>query len=187
MKKLLKRIAIIVGILFALLIALGIYIDATSTPEEKAARKAKIEADRAAAEAKKAQEQAEKEAKEKAEAEAKAQAEAEKQAEKEAKEKAEAEAKAQAEAEKSAQERAEKLKRIEIELMTLCQMDIQKDLHNEKSMEIDHWTFKSWETDEGRYRVGFKFNASNLYGAAITHTAVCEFDQDKNLLRREVA
>lgn len=78
MKKLLKRIAIVIGVLFALFVAFGIYLDSTSTPEEKAARKAKIEADRAAAEAEKAQEQAEKEAKEKAEAEAKAQAEAKK-------------------------------------------------------------------------------------------------------------
>lgn len=74
MKKLLKRIAIVIGVLFALFIALGIYIDATSTPEEKAARQAKIEADKAA---KEAQEQVEKEAKAKAEKVAKEQAEKE--------------------------------------------------------------------------------------------------------------
>lgn len=84
MKKLLKRIAIVIGVLFALFIALGIYIDATSTPEEKAARQAKIEADKAAKEAQKAQEQAEKEAKEKAEADAKAKAEVEKAAKEQA-------------------------------------------------------------------------------------------------------
>lgn len=69
-KKLFKRIAIVVGALFALLVGLAIYIGATSTSEEKAARQAKIEADKAI-------KQAEKEAKEKAEIEAKTLAEKE--------------------------------------------------------------------------------------------------------------
>lgn len=176
MKKLLKRIAIIVGVLFALLIALGIYIEATSTPEEKAARQAKIEADRAAAEAKKAQEQAEKEAEEKAEAEAKAQAEA----------------KAKAEAEKAErlvkeQEEAEKAKQAELakyfsawdgsnrELVEL----VKANMNDPDSFEHVETRFK----DHGDgYRIVMTFRGKNAFNATITQQIMARLNKQTRQL-----
>ena len=54
-------------------------------------------------------------------------------------------------------------------------------------MDTDYKTVRIWESDIGTYRVGFEFNATNLYGAEVTHKAVCEFDKDKKLINKEVA
>ena len=146
---------------------------ALETPEQKAEREAKMVA-----------EKAEKE-RLKAEAEAKEQAEKERlKAEQAEKDRLEAEAKAKEEAEK---EKQKHLQSLQSELLAYCQLEIQKYLHNKKSMETDHYTVRIWESDVGTYRVGFEFNASNLYGAEVTHKAVCEFDKNKKLINKEVA
>ena len=146
---------------------------ALETPEQKAEREAKMVAEKAE--------------KERLKAEAKAKEEAEKErlkAEQAEKDRLEAEAKAKEEAEK---EKQKHLQSLQSELLAYCQLEIQKYLHNKKSMETDHYTVRIWESDVGTYRVGFEFNASNLYGAEVTHKAVCEFDKNKKLINKEVA
>ena len=171
---------------------------ALETPEQKAEREAKMVAEKAEKERLKAEaeakEQAEKERlkaeqaeKDRLEAEAKAKEQAEKErlkAEQAEKDRLEAEAKAKEEAEK---EKQKHLQSLQSELLAYCQLEIQKYLHNKKSMETDHYTVRIWESDVGTYRVGFEFNASNLYGAEVTHKAVCEFDKNKKLINKEVA
>lgn len=176
MKKLLKWF----GIIFAVILGIGVIAVALETPEQKAEREAQAAKEKAQREADKAE-------RERLEAEAKAKEEAER-AEKE---RLEAEAKAKEDAQKAA-EKAEKekqkhLRSLQSELLAYCQIEIEKYLHNKKSMKTDHRTVIIWESDIGTYRIGFEFNATNLYGAEVTHKAVCEFDKNKNLINKEVA
>lgn len=100
MKKILKWVAIVFGIFFAI----GLIAVALETPEQKAGREAKMAADKAAAEAKKAEEkrlEAEEKAKQ-AELQAEREAEFEVKAKQEAEEKAKTEAKTKAETETAA-------------------------------------------------------------------------------------
>lgn len=94
---------------------------------------------------------------------------------------------AQKAAEKAEKEKQKHLQSLQSELLAYCQIEIKKYLHNKKSMDTDYKTVRIWESDIGTYRVGFEFNATNLYGAEVTHKAVCEFDKDKNLINKEVA
>ncbi|AKI27705.1 hypothetical protein [Moraxella phage Mcat17] len=94
---------------------------------------------------------------------------------------------AQKAAEKAEKEKQKHLQSLQSELLAYCQIEIKKYLHNKKSMDTDYKTVRIWESDIGTYRVGFEFNATNLYGAEVTHKAVCEFDKDKKLINKEVA
>ena len=176
MKKLLKWF----GIIFAVILGIGVIAVALETPEQKAEREAQAAEEKAQREADKAE-------RERLEAEAKAKEEAER-AEKE---RLEAEAKAKEDAQKAAEkadkEKQKHLRSLQSELLAYCQIEIEKYLHNKKSMKTDHRTVIIWESDIGTYRIGFEFNATNLYGAEVTHKAVCEFDKNKNLINKEVA
>lgn len=94
---------------------------------------------------------------------------------------------AQKAAEKAEKEKQKHLQSLQSELLAYCQIEIKKYLHNKKSMDTDYKTVRIWESDIGTYRVGFEFNATNLYGAEVIHKAVCEFDKDKKLINKEVA
>lgn len=147
-----------VAIFCGIVMLIGVIAVALETPEQKAEREGKMAAEKAE--------------KDRLEAE---------QAEKD---RLEAEAKAKEEAEK---EKQKHLQSLQSELLTYCQLEIQEQLHNKKSMETDHYSVRTWESDIGTYRVGFEFNATNIYGAAVTHKAVCEFDKNKKLINKEVA
>lgn len=93
----------------------------------------------------------------------------------------------QDEAQKKAEQDEEKhLQSIKIDLMTVCQLAIKKELRNEKSMDVDFHSILIWRADNNNYRVGFKFNADNAFGGSLTHTAVCDFDENQQLLKKEV-
>ena len=154
MKKTLKW----VGIFFAVLFAIGIIAAIFETDEQAAAREAEYKQ----AEVEKAQVKAEK-----------LQAKEDKQA---AKDKAEA-------AEKVVKTRSGIPNlggKSEPELITVCQIDIQDKLSNPRSMDIISSNLKYKK--ELNHELWFQFYAKNQFNAESKHTAMCEFDNDGNLL-----
>ena len=159
MMKILKWI----GIIFALMVALGVILVLLETDEQTAAR----ELENKQAEVAAAQVKAEK-----------LQAKAEKE-----------EAKVKADAEQKEQERkaVKTLSgipnlggRSEPELLTDCQVDIQNKLNNPRSMDIIHSNLKYKK--EPNHELWFQFYVKNQFNAESRHTAMCEFDDDGNLL-----
>ena len=147
-----------VGIAFALMMALGVVLVLLETDEQTAAREAEYKQ----AEVEKAQVKAEK-----------LQAKADKQA---AKDKAEA-------AEKVVKTRSGIPNlggKSEPELITDCQIDIENKLSNPRSMDIIHSNLKYKK--EPNHELWFQFYAKNQFNAESKHTAMCEFDNDGNLL-----
>lgn len=68
----------------------------------------------------------------------------------------------------------------EAELLTDCQIDIQDKLSNPRSMDIIHSNLKYKK--EPNHELWFQFYAKNQFNAESKHTAMCEFDDDGNLL-----
>ena len=140
-----------VGIVFALMAALGVVLVLLETDEQTAAREAEYK---------------------RAEVE-KAQAKADKQA---AKEKAEA-------AKKVVKTRSGIPNlggKSEPELVTACQIAIQDKLSNPRSMDVINSNLKYKK--ELNHELWFQFYAKNQFNAESKHTAMCEFDDDGNLL-----
>lgn len=154
MKKILKW----VGIVFALMMALGMVLILLETDEQTAARELKNEQDKIAA----AQVDDEK-----------LKAKADKQATKD-----------KAEAEKKIVKTRSGIPnlggRSEPELVTDCQIDIQKKLSNPRSMDVINSDLKYKK--ELNHELWFQFYAKNQFNAESKHTAMCEFDNDGNLL-----
>lgn len=147
-----------VGIVFALMMALGVVLVLFETDEQTAAREAEYKQ----AEIEKAQVKAEK---------------------------------LQAKADnKAANDEAEAAKKIvktrsgipnlggksEPELVTDCQIDIQNKLSNPRSMDVINSNLKYKK--ELNHELWFQFYAKNQFNAESKHTAMCEFDDDGNLL-----
>lgn len=161
MKKTLKW----VGIFFAVIFIIGIIAAIFETDEQAAARELDTKNKEVAAEQVKAD---------------KLQAKADKQA-----------AKDKAEADKKEQERKAKIVKTrsgipnlggksEPELITDCQIDIQNKLSNPRSMDIISSNLKYKK--ELKHELWFQFYAKNQFNAESKHTAMCEFDDDGNLL-----
>lgn len=161
MKKTLKW----VSIFFAILFIIGIIAAIFETDEQAAARELETKNKEVAAEQVKAD---------------KLQAKADKQA-----------AKEKEEADKKEQERKAKIVktrsgipnlggRSEAELLTDCQVDIQNKLSNPRSMDIIHSNLKYKK--EPNHELWFQFYAKNQFNAESKHTAMCEFDDNGNLL-----
>lgn len=147
-----------VGIVFALMAALGVVLVLLETDEQTAAR----ESENKQAEVAAAQAKAEK-----------LQAKADKQA---AKEKAEA-------AKKVVKTRSGIPNlggKSEPELVTACQIAIQDKLSNPRSMDVINSNLKYKK--ELNHELWFQFYAKNQFNAESRHTAMCEFDDDGNLL-----
>ncbi|NYR09613.1 hypothetical protein [Psychrobacter sp. BI730] len=147
-----------VGIVFALMMALGVVLVLFETDEQAAAREAEYKQ----AEVEKAQVKAEK-----------LQAKEDKQA---AKDKDEA-------AEKVVKTRSGIPNlggKSEPELITVCQIDIQDKLSNPRSMDVINSNLKYKK--ELNHELWFQFYAKNQFNAESKHTAMCEFDNDGNLL-----
>lgn len=147
-----------VGIAFALMMALGVVLVLLETDEQTAAREAEYKQ----AEVEKAQVKAEK-----------LQAKIDKQA---AKDKAEA-------AEKVVKTRSGIPNlggKSEPELITDCQIDIQNKLSNPRSMDVINSNLKYKK--EPNHELWFQFYAKNQFNAESKHTAMCEFDDNGNLL-----
>ena len=70
--------------------------------------------------------------------------------------------------------------RSEPELLTDCQIDIQNKLSNPRSMDIIHSNLKYKK--EPNHELWFQFYAKNQFNAESKHTAMCEFDDEGNLL-----
>ncbi|WP_218689117.1 hypothetical protein [Psychrobacter sp. BF1] len=68
----------------------------------------------------------------------------------------------------------------EAELLTDCQVDIQNKLNNPRSMDIIHSNLKYKK--EPNHELWFQFYVKNQFNAESRHTAMCEFDNDGNLL-----
>ena len=68
----------------------------------------------------------------------------------------------------------------EPELITDCQIDIQNKLSNPRSMDIISSNLKYKK--EVNHELWFQFYAKNQFNAESKHTAMCEFDNDGNLL-----
>lgn len=68
----------------------------------------------------------------------------------------------------------------EAELLTDCQVDIQNKLNNPRSMDIIHSNLKYKK--EPNHELWFQFYVKNQFNAESRHTAMCEFDDDGNLL-----
>lgn len=68
----------------------------------------------------------------------------------------------------------------EPELVTDCQIDIQNKLSNPRSMDIINSNLKYKK--ELNHELWFQFYAKNQFNAESKHTAMCEFDDDGNLL-----
>lgn len=68
----------------------------------------------------------------------------------------------------------------EPELITDCQIDIENKLSNPRSMDIIHSNLKYKK--EPNHELWFQFYAKNQFNAESKHTAMCEFDDDGNLL-----
>lgn len=154
MKKTLKWI----GIVFAVLFAIGIIAAIFETDEQAAARELKNEQDKISA----------------AQADAdKLQAKAEKKA-----------AKDKADAEKRVVKTRSGIPNLgdksEAELLTNCQIDIQNKLSNPRSMDIIHSNLKYKK--EPNHELWFQFYAKNQFNAESKHTAMCEFDDSGKLL-----
>lgn len=147
-----------VGIAFALMMALGVILVLLETDEQTAAREAEYKQ----AEVEKAQAKAEK-----------LQAKADKQA-----------AKDKVEAEKKIVKTRSGIPNLggksEPELITDCQIDIQNKLSNPRSMDIISSNLKYKK--ELNHELWFQFYAKNQFNAESKHTAMCEFDNDGNLL-----
>lgn len=147
-----------VGIAFALMMALGVVLVLLETDEQTAAREAEYKQ----AEIEKAQVKAEK-----------LQAKADKQA-----------AKDKVEAEKKIVKTRSGIPNLggksEPELITDCQIDIQNKLSNPRSMDIISSNLKYKK--ELNHELWFQFYAKNQFNAESKHTAMCEFDNDGNLL-----
>lgn len=154
MKKILKWF----GIFFAVLFVIGIVAAIFETDEQAAAR----ELETKQAEVVAAQVDAEKQ-----------QAKADKQA-----------AKDKAEAEKKIVKTRSGIPNLggksEPELITDCQIDIQNKLSNPRSMDIISSNLKYKK--EVNHELWFQFYAKNQFNAESKHTAMCEFDNDGNLL-----
>ena len=147
-----------VGIAFALMMALGVILVLFETDEQTAAREAEYKQ----AEVEKSQVKAEK-----------LQAKADKQA---AKDKAET-------AEKVVKTRSGIPNlggKSEPELVTACQIDIQDKLSSPRSMDVINSNLKYKK--ELNHELWFQFYAKNQFNAESKHTAMCEFDNDGNLL-----
>lgn len=147
-----------VGIVFALMMALGFVLILFETDEQTAAREAEYKQ----AEVEKAQVKAEK-----------LQAKADKQA-----------AKDKAEADKKAVKTRSGIPNLggksEPELITECQIDIESKLSNPRSMDVISSNLKYKK--EPNHELWFQFYAKNQFNAESKHTAMCEFDDDGNLL-----
>lgn len=161
MKKILKWIAVV----FAVLFAIGVIAAIFETDEQAAARELDTKNKEVAAEQVKAD---------------KLQAKADKQA-----------AKDKAEADKKEQERKAKIVktrsgipnlggRSEAELLTDCQIDIQNKLSNPRSMDIIYSNLKYKK--EPNHELWFQFYAKNQFNAESKHTGMCEFDDSGKLL-----
>lgn len=154
MKKTLKW----VGIFFAVLFAIGIIAAIFETDEQAAAREAEYKQ----AEVEKAQVKAEK-----------LQAKADKQT-----------AKDKAEAEKKIVKTRSGIPNLggnsEPELVTACQIAIQDKLSNPRSMDVINSNLKYKK--ELNHELWFQFYAKNQFNAESKHTAMCEFDDNGNLL-----
>lgn len=159
MKKILKWIAVV----FALLFAIGIVAAIFETDEQAAARELDTKNKEVAAEQVKAE---------------KLQAKADKQ---EAKDKVEADKKEQ---EQKAAETRSGIPRLggksEPELVTDCQVDIQNKLSNPRSMDIIYSNLKYKK--EPNHELWFQFYAKNQLNAESKHTGMCEFDDSGKLL-----
>jgi len=146
------------GIVFALIMALGVVLVLFETDEQTAAREAEYKQ----AEVEKAQAKAEK-----------LQAKADKQA-----------AKDKSEAEKKIVKTRSGIPNLggksEPELITDCQIDIQNKLSNPRSMDIISSNLKYKK--ELNHELWFQFYAKNQFNAESKHTGMCEFDDDGNLL-----
>lgn len=68
----------------------------------------------------------------------------------------------------------------EPELVTDCQIDIQNKLSNPRSMDVINSNLKYKK--ELNHELWFQFYAKNQFNAESKHTAMCEFDDDGNLL-----
>ena len=68
----------------------------------------------------------------------------------------------------------------EPELITECQIDIESKLSNPRSMDIIYSNLKYKK--EPNHELWFQFYAKNQFNAESKHTAMCEFDNDGNLL-----
>lgn len=68
----------------------------------------------------------------------------------------------------------------EPELVTDCQIDIQDKLNNPRSMDIVYSDLRYKK--EVHHELWFQFYAKNQFNAESKHTAMCEFDNDGNLL-----
>lgn len=159
MKKTLKW----VGIFFAVLFAIGIVAAIFETDEQAAARELDTKNKEVAAEQVKAE---------------KLQAKADKQA---AKEKEDADKKEQKrKAVKTLSGIPNLGGRSEAGLLTDCQIDIQNKLSNPRSMDIIHSNLKYKK--EPNHELWFQFYAKNQFNAESKHTAMCEFDDNGNLL-----
>lgn len=159
MKKTLKW----VGIFFAVIFIIGIIAAIFETDEQAAAGELDTKNKEVAAEQVKAD---------------KLQAKADKQA---AKEKEEADKKEQKrKAVKTLSGIPNLGGRSEAELLTDCQIDIQNKLSNPRSMDIIHSNLKYKK--EPNHELWFQFYAKNQFNAESKHTAMCEFDDDGNLL-----
>lgn len=157
--KILKRVALGIGIVFALIIGFAIYAVATETPQEAKAREERVEV-REAQEKAKVQEQKEKAQAEKAEIE-KAAAEKKVKAEAEVKAKAEAEAKKKAEVEaKAAAEKAEKADKQK-ELAYMAQL-------NKTTTELSD-LMGDFTTDVGNYS---PYNQDSIINLSVTLVSI---------------
>lgn len=70
--------------------------------------------------------------------------------------------------------------RSEPELLTDCQIDIQNKLKNPRSMNIINSNLKYKK--ELNHELWFQFYAKNQFNAESKHTAMCEFNDEGNLL-----
>lgn len=68
----------------------------------------------------------------------------------------------------------------EPELVTDCQINIQNKLSNPRSMDVINSNLKYKK--ELNHELWFQFYAKNQFNAESKHTAMCEFDDDGNLL-----
>ncbi len=145
-------------IVFAVMVALGVVLVLLETDEQTAARELENKKTEVAA----AQTKAEK-----------LQAKADKQSEKD-----------KAEAEKKVVKTRSGIPSLggksEPELVTECQVDIQDKLSNPRSMDVINSNLKYKK--ELNHELWFQFYAKNQFNAESKHTAMCEFDDDGNLL-----
>lgn len=147
-----------IGVIFLALVVIGMLVLALESDEDKAARELKNEQDKIAA----TQVEADK-----------LQAKADKQA-----------AKENAEADKKVVKTRSGIPSLggksEPELVTACQINIQNKLSNPRSMDVINSDLKYKK--ELNHELWFQFYAKNQFNSESKHTAMCEFDDDGNLL-----